>query len=182
MQIIGLSGYKGSGKDTVARIITGRFPALSGWHRIAFADAVREAVAAMYGFTMRQMLDPVLKERVDDFWGVSPREALRSVGMERRAVRNDFWLMALERRMSEIMRRSMLPVKGFVIPDVRFENELDFVRDHGGKTWVIHRPGCEYDGHITEALPRDSQRFDRILNNDRDLRSLRQTVRYMMSI
>ncbi len=179
LTIIGLAGYKGTGKDTVARLIRG-----VRMRHVAFADPLRDAVRAMYGFSWDQLLHPNLKELDDPFWGVSPRTALRDVGMRcmRQVVRDDFWLKVMERRMMEIRRRSLLGVSGFVISDVRFPNELDFVRSLGGEVWCVYRPGHEFDGHATETLPQDPSRFDRVIENRGSLADLRKIVSVMLGL
>ncbi len=100
--IISLSGYKGSGKDTVTRMIC---RTLSGIYQIALGDVLRETVRNLYGFTMIQMLDPILKEIVDPVLGLSPRDALIKVGEGlRNVVGQQVWLNAMQIRMRKIAR------------------------------------------------------------------------------
>lgn len=105
--IIGISGYKGSGKDTVAKFITGRFPwFLSGWYRVSLADPVRSTASVVYGFKIKDMIHPVRKEEVDEIWGIKRRTALINIGQGmRKAVSDDIWIKAARVRMKDIAYR-----------------------------------------------------------------------------
>jgi hypothetical protein len=70
-------------------------------------------------------------------------------------------------------------VKGVVIPDVRFSNELAAIRKAGGEVWRIIRPGAGLSGeaahHASEHGIEDGD-CDRIILNDGTLGDLRYTV------
>ena len=57
--IISLSGWKGSGKDEAARILTNKY----GFRRLAFADILKDMVARDYGISRESLDDPKLKEK-----------------------------------------------------------------------------------------------------------------------
>jgi len=138
--IIGLVGYIGSGKGTVADILTRHH----GFVKESFADAVKDAIAPIFGWE-RQMLEGDTKESrkwreaPDEWWSekfgkpFSPRLALQLMGTEsgRNVFHTDVWVLSLLRRID--------PAKNYVIADVRFPNEINLIREHGGKVVRVKR-------------------------------------------
>lgn len=179
--LVGVAGFQGSGKDSVASVLTDKF----GFERRAFADVLKVACRAIFGFSHEQVHGTHAdKEAVDPFWGFSPRWALQRVGTEglRRVVADDVWVRALERR---------LPATGLVVvPDVRFPNEVDMIRRLGGEVWLVERAprrswwerlvdrACDLLGftHASERLPHRPGLFDRVVDNRGDLGHLRENV------
>lgn len=131
--IIGLVGFAGSGKGTVADMLVKKHK----FNKLAFADSVKDATAAIFGWP-RHLLEGdtdesrEFREKIDDFWSarlkreVTPRWALQIMGTE--AGRNSFhesiWIYATEARMAVH--------ENVVLADVRFPNEVKFIRDRGG--------------------------------------------------
>lgn len=139
-KIISVSGFIGSGKDSVAEYLI----AEHGFRRVSFAGSLKDAVAAIFSWD-RTMLDGLTKEsrewreQVDPWWAarlsipdLTPRWVLQYWGTEvcRKAFHDDIWIAALEARLS---RRS----DNTVISDVRFPNEIASIKNAGGKiVWV----------------------------------------------
>lgn len=131
--IIGLVGFIGAGKGTVGDILVRDH----GYHRFAFADALKDATATIFTWP-RGLLegDSVasrnFREQVDPWWSnklgyeVTPRLMLQKMGTEacRAGIADNIWIAALEKRMAGY--------QDVVISDVRFPNEIDFVRSVGG--------------------------------------------------
>ncbi len=138
--IIGVCGFIGSGKDTIADYLVG----FHGYRRDSFAGTLKDAVAAVFGWD-RELLEGrtpearAWREQVDPWWAerlnmpaLTPRWVLQYWGTEvcRRAFHDDIWIAALEARLA---RRS----DNTVISDVRFPNEIASIRRAGGKiVWV----------------------------------------------
>lgn len=136
--IIGVVGFIDSGKGTVGDILVNEH----GFKQIAFADALKDAVASIFGWS-RHMLEGdtpesrAWREQPDEWWSarfgyeVTPRLMLQHMGTEatRRVIADNIWVAALERRLRS--------GSDYVITDVRFPNEMEFVRSVGGKLiWV----------------------------------------------
>lgn len=74
------------------------------------------------------------------------------------------------------------PYKGVVIADIRFINELKYVRDVGGITIRIKRPDAGLQGdfgkHISELEMQNlfDDEFDFIINNNKSLKDLDKAV------
>lgn len=142
--IVGLAGRKGSGKSTVAEILKDKF----GYRTMSFATPLKDMLMAM-GVTEDEIYNIDLKEKpLERFGGKSPRELLQLLGTDfaRNMVAEDVWVRALEARID--------PKDMLVIDDVRFPNEAEMIRDHGGKIVRVIREGQEQgliDTHVSEA-------------------------------
>jgi hypothetical protein len=185
--IIGLTGFAGSGKDTVAEILVQEH----GFKRYAFADKLREMAYAINPLVMSSDHggDTFLQELVDDDgWDVvkrelpQVRELLQRLGVwHRENVSEDFWVDFVHRQWV---------ADGYpnaVITDVRFPNEAFWVRAHAtpfddagdlGELWRVTRPGVgPVNDHISEKL--DLAADQTVLNNG-TLLDLRETVWALM--
>lgn len=138
MILIGLTGRAGCGKDTIASFLC----EAHGFVQIALADPLRDGLKAMFGVTDEQLHRRDLKEAPIDWIGRSPRELLQTLGTEwgREHVAADLWLRVAARRIDRIKASPpCLHVAGIVVSDIRFENEADWLREHGGQVWHIKR-------------------------------------------
>ena len=133
--IIGVCGFIGSGKDTVADYLTN----FHGFRRESFANSLKDAVAHVFGWD-RTMLEGRTKqarewrEQVDPWWAerlnmpkLTPRWILQYWGTEvcRRGFHDDIWIASLENKL----RNSKDDI---VISDCRFPNEIKSIKDAGG--------------------------------------------------
>lgn len=161
--VIGLAGPKGCGKDLACQLIIQSFD--GNWERVAFADPIKNTVANLFhiGRDLKrdlkqqfqaQTLDTIKRlqtvslidnntgQRYGEFTG---RDLIRDIGMLMRGYDdtqfNDYVKNKIESN----------PNTNWIITDVRFANEIELVRQLGGKIIEIHRPGYSYDGHITES-------------------------------
>ena len=114
--IVGLVGFIGSGKGTVADLLVSNH----GFIKESFANSVKDAVSAVFGWD-RILLEGdttesrVWREKPDQFWSkklgkeFSPRLALQLMGTEagRDVFHTDIWVHTVERRCS--------PNKNYVI-------------------------------------------------------------------
>lgn len=144
--LIGIVGFAGSGKNTVGDILVNEF----GFHQVAFADAVKDAVAVIFGWdrdllqgdtnesrVFREMEDEWWSERIPKHRPVTPRKMLQLMGTEagRDVFDYDIWINATFR---EIERYDAL-IPDWVITDVRFPNEMNAVKKAGGIVIRISR-------------------------------------------
>jgi hypothetical protein len=174
--IIGLTGYAQSGKDTVAKILVEQF----GYERIAFADKIRDLLYELNPMISTVASEPMyLKGRVDrEGWDKakqSPeiRRLLQDLGVGSRKVFGDnHWVVEAFKNVD----RS----KDYVVTDVRFENEAEFVRAFNGQIWRIKRVGIEaVNSHVSEH-EMDSYKVDQIFANNGTLEDLELMVKTRM--
>jgi len=132
--IVGLTGRARSGKSTAANIISKAY----GITEIAFADPLKEAAIHMFGIT-RDMAYGVNynREEVVQPWGISVRTMLQKLGTEcaRMVFQDDFWTV----RADIEVESNPMYFDGFILTDVRFDNEAKWVADRGGVVIHLHR-------------------------------------------
>lgn len=137
--ILGIVGFAGSGKGTVGDILVNDHD----FTKLSFADAVKDATSAIFGWP-RHLLEGdtdesrKFRETKDDFWSarfgynVTPRHMLQLMGTEagREVFNQDLWIHTVERRIR--YKQEWEFEDNFVIPDVRFPNEIEAIRKWGG--------------------------------------------------
>lgn len=141
--IIGLLGLINSGKGTVANQLVNEY----NFRQDSFASSLKDACSAIFDWP-RNMLEGDTtesrewREQIDPWWSeqlnmpnFSPRLALQVIGTE--ALRNNFnqdlWFLTLQNRV----RKN--PNQPVVISDVRFPNEIDFIRKQKGILIKVNR-------------------------------------------
>ena len=148
MILIGLTGHAGSGKDTVRA-----FMEQEGFVGLAFADGIRGMLRKLLtsaGIDDACIDERTLKEAIIPEVGVSYRHMAQSLGTEwARNLHPDFWLRIAARYLAGQMNAGETH---FVISDVRFTNEADWVKRQGGQIWRIHREGLAgVRPHVSES-------------------------------
>ncbi|MBN0978874.1 deoxynucleotide monophosphate kinase [Pseudomonas hygromyciniae] len=146
--LIGLTGRARSGKTTAAEHLARTYLL----EQYAFADPLRDGLMAIFN------LDPTdfegdRKEQPLGWLDCSPRQLMQSMGTEwaRNTVHPDVWVKLAEQNL-EYMTKALGAVLGFVVSDVRFENEADLIRRRGGTIIHIFRPDAQdVNPHISEA-------------------------------
>jgi len=140
MRVIGIAGRKGAGKDTAAKALID----VCGARRFAFADPLKSGVREMFGLT-HEHTDGGLKEDVIPWLGVTPRHLLQTGGTEwaRKMIAQDVWVRVARQNL---YRRQEDGVELVVMPDVRFLEEVEVIREFGGEIWRVTRPELEPTG------------------------------------
>jgi hypothetical protein len=140
--IIGIAGKAGSGKDSAALHIVNKY----NFTRYAFADPIKEICNKAFGWNLRHSFGD-LKEIEDPFWKFSPRKAYQICGTEfGRNLNPDLWLLAWERNMF-----AKPYTENWVIPDVRFENEVNFIKQrHGRIIHIVRKDIKAINDHVSE--------------------------------
>lgn len=165
--ILGLGHRAGVGKDTIASHLCAKY----GFRQLAFADPLRAAASEVFGINVGMMLDPLTKNKVDEFWGLSPRQVLQKMGTDamRGTFGEDVWLKALAARLLRYLTVPGTPNR-YVITDVRFPNEAAMVKRMNGAVWRIDRPGISdqpTEGlHASETAMLDYKDWDLVIKND----------------
>jgi hypothetical protein len=103
---------------------------------------------------------------------VTLRYACQSLGTEwgRHLIHDGLWLKTWAARVA--MMRKMPGLRGIVVDDVRFQNEVDAIRVEGGEVWAVIRPGTTSMSHVSEALNIKDVRPTRTFINDQGIENL----------
>jgi len=124
--IIGVSGKRGSGKSLFCDV----YLRARGFHIYSFADPLKDDVRRIYGLN-KEHTDGSLKELpCDKLGGRTPREAMIAEGEIRRKFSENglYWVKKLfTEKINQLQSSTFV-----AIPDVRFKNEANFIKNHGG--------------------------------------------------
>jgi hypothetical protein len=150
--IIGIYGYIGSGKDTIADYLVKKH----GFKKFAFADALKDVVSAIYGWDREQLNGSTPESRSwrethDPSRGLSPRQALQQIGTDlfRNKYNTNVWINAMKYRLQNHAGEKI------IITDCRFPNEIQLVRDLGGTVVKVIRSIPEWESLAQKAIQND---------------------------
>ena len=145
--IIGVCGFIGTGKDTIADYLVN----IHQFRRESFANTLKDAVASVFSWD-RELLEGRTKqsrawrEQRDEWWSVrlgkeiTPRWVLQYWGTEvfRQGFHDDIWIASLENKMRKT-------TDDIVVSDCRFPNEINAIKRAGGKVIrVVRGPNPEW--------------------------------------
>ena len=189
--IIGICGLIGSGKDTIADHLVKDHKFV----KISFADKLKDTVATLFEWD-RDLLDGkteqsrLWREQEDHFWSkelkkkVTPRYVLQVFGTEcmRDGFYDGIWVSMLKKKVTEN------PDINWVIPDVRFENEVKVLKEIGGEVWWVKRGQLPMWFRMYQDIgqkPKDvhasewqwaNAKFDKVFENDSTINALKSQV------
>lgn len=195
MIVIGISGKKRAGKDTAAQIMRAKALA-SGFTvvRRALADLLKEECATAiseeadhydlsYENVLKEMNTDGVKEKYRlllQWWGTQFR---------RHMCGEDYWIRAMRLWIechtisNEMMQPGHpSPKQMILIPDIRFPNEVEMVKQLGGFVIRLNRPETDSvaDTHISECALDDFTEWDGIIWNREGLDVLRESIHYWL--
>lgn len=157
MILIGISGKKRSGKDALCEALSKQLlKAGEKPYRIAFADALKNEVARAVGKDAKY-----IDENKDCFrlilqgWGTDYRRKLFG---------EDYWIKKWLCACHQVI--SFDPKATIIVPDVRFENEVETIKLEGGKVINIFRYFKETDIHKSENELVGYDKFDAQIENE----------------
>lgn len=153
MRLIGIAGPARAGKDTLASYMLDNLDGI--WLRSSFADPLK-AMLSVIGVDCSDDAKAV----IDDTYGATPRHMMQTLGTEwgRNLIDGDIWVKAFARLNAG---------KCVIVPDVRFENEAELVREHGVLIHLTGRGGIE--GNHASENPIDFKPGDIVIDNSRNL-------------
>lgn len=173
-EVIGLTGYAQSGKDTVASILVEKY----GYRRIAFADKIRDF---LYGINPMVACSPTgyLQDLVNLVgWNEAKKEPqvrrlLQDLGISARELLDEnIWITSALGKINSGER--------VVVTDVRFENEAMMIKLMGGQLWRVKRVGVgPINDHVSES-ELDGYKVDQIFVNNGSIEDLTVLIQTRM--
>jgi len=149
VQIVGILGFKGSGKDTAGEYLVREH----GFIVESFANPLKDLVAAVFGWDRALLEGNTVdsrewRETPDEWWEAkldwfnnpgsylgrfTPRVALQLIGTDvlRQHFDDSIWIKSLESRIRKHDR--------VVITDCRFPNECRLIRQYNGALFRVRR-------------------------------------------
>ena len=175
INLIGLVGEAGSGKDTAADYMIEE-----GWVKFAFAQALKDMCIDYLGLSHDDAYTQEGKLKYNDFWGMTNREILQKVGTDafRNGFHKDTWVKIAELKISNMLKSG----KKVIITDCRFDNEAEMVERLGGIVMNIQRKNYQSNltssekGHISEQGINEKY-ISRIILNDREKIALKRMMK-----
>lgn len=127
--VVGISGPAGSGKDHAADVMLEKLqengiPAA----KYSFAFPIKNVAQFLFGLTDDEMYSEEGKKEISRYgYGMTNRKILQLIGTEsfRDVFNENIWIDFAERFIAES------GVEVIIIPDVRFENEAEFIKANG---------------------------------------------------
>ncbi len=177
--IIALTGPKSAGKNYFADFTIKSNPNRMV-SQIAFADPIKEDIISMFDLNSEIEYDEF--KRVDvsfkiNITGkthqVSGRKIVRGYGMLKRSHNPDQFVDYVSNAINRF------PQCTWIITDLRFANELDFLKKANATIIKIKRHGVMYDGHLTEMDFVDDEDCKYVITNDGSLNDYERSIRLL---
>lgn len=165
--IIGISGKKGSGKNTVADIIKYKIKK-KHIRLVSFAEPIKEILSLLLNVPLETLEDRNFKKtRLSaEFDNKTPRELMKIIGtFMRTTVNEDFWINQI---MKQIYDNSDTL---YVITDVRYKNEMNAILKRGGEIIRVERTNNNTDTHQSET-DLDDVSFEYTIHNNGTIEQL----------
>jgi len=195
---IGVVGFIGSGKGAVGDILS-KF----NFEKISFASHLKDVTSVMFGWDRKLLEGDTaesrdFREKIDSFWSkklnreFTPRLALQLMGTEvgRNVFGQNLWIHALENKINKD--------ESYIVTDVRFQNEIDWIREQKGIIIEIRRgelprwykvaseanTGCQHSTEVMKDIGTHESEWkwignrnvDHVIRNDGSLEDLEQSI------
>jgi len=166
--IIGISGKKRRGKDTAAMYLSSLLGG-SNTKTMYWATKLKIAAAEMLGLPPYHFFTDANKDKKYEIAAaifMTGRQILQLLGTDcfRALFHPNFWVFQV---MRDILARKE---KFIIIPDTRFPNEYEAIKDQGGYVIRVERtmPVMDGDDHVSETAL-DGYDFDLVVDNNGDI-------------
>ena len=208
--IIAISGFAGSGKDTVGEMIKS-MTNQHNWEIKRWADKLKQTASLLTGIDVSKFEDQEFKKTylgpeweymsfkntytIPELNRMTVRDLLQKLGTEamRNGLHPNVWVNSL---MSDYLGiksnnscgyfyytfdEAPLVYPNWVITDTRFLNEVHAVKSKGGIVVRVNRPGIgPLNDHQSETELMNYDGFDHVIDNNSDLFNLKLRVKDML--
>lgn len=143
--VIGIAGPARAGKDTLCHYIRRELNIPN--QRYAFADPIKAALKKAFLLDEQHVNGHLKETPLSEFGGKSPRQMMQWFGTDyaRMMVDSNIWLTVADRFLSKTSAQVV------IIPDVRFENEAQWVREHGTLIHIRRHENAQVSDHASES-------------------------------
>ena len=164
MKIIGISGKKGSGKDTFAQFLKeGLEKQLGKTVKVdSFAANLKQCCAILSGQSSCVFYNQNLKDKKANFLSLTNRELMQKFGDLTRSLDKDIWVKSLFNKYLDN------PPEYLIVSDVRFKNEAEHIKKLDGILIRIESDRVKEDNHISEIELDNYSKFDLLIENNID--------------
>lgn len=180
VRIVGIAGKAGHGKDTFASFLAKSFlEDVPPWvvdstkdvRTLHFATPVKQIAMLVFGLTADQVnTEEGKRSRPPQCYGFTVRELLMKIGTEmfRDGVSPTIWCDTLERKLKDNIDSTKAVSNDdhemlFLIPDVRFKDEVLSIKRMGGTVIGVRRAHADENADPTH---RSESAIDTIFRND----------------
>ena len=186
MEIIGLLGHQGVGKNYIAEFLMNNILDKKPTLIVAFADHFKIDCVCKHNIEYEKVF--YQKDNIT-------RKKLQKIGTEdgRNKYGENIWINVTKNWMKTYHERG---IKRFIIADVRFQNEVDWIKSENGTIIKINAPNRYLErvmkesnnnpdemnkivNHISEKGIDEIKNFDFEVNNDPDEDISKQLTEYM---
>lgn len=198
--ILGICGFAGSGKDTIANYLCDHH----GFIKESYASTLKDVVSIVFSWERPLLNGDTVESRewretVDVWWSerlgipnLTPRYVLQKFGTElfRNSFHDQIWVASLQKRVLSYENSNV------VISDCRFLNEIEQIRSVSGKVVrVVRGPEPDWIECAKKAVPNSIEEksmelsgihpsewrwlscdFDSVVDNNSDFPSLYENV------
>jgi len=133
MKLIGITAQRQNGKDSLADNIIKIYG--ENWLKESFANPVKKTFCEGFDFDETKLEEWKVKDLCPPGMVKTVREALMYIGDGYRDIMPMIWVNKMANRLDHN--------KNYIIPDVRYVNELKFIKENGGVVILIWRKGWE---------------------------------------
>lgn len=167
MKIIGISGKKGSGKDTFAQFLKEELEKQLGKtvKVDSFAANLKYCCALISGQPDYLFCNQDMKDRKAGFLNFTNRELMQKFGDLTRSLDKDIWIKSLFNKYLYLDN----PPEYLIISDVRFKNEAEHIKKLDGILIRIESDRVKEDNHISEIELDNYSKFDLEISNNKSL-------------
>lgn len=164
MKIIGISGKKGSGKDTFAQFLKEELEKQLGKtvKVDSFAANLKYCCALISGQPDYLFYNQDMKDRKAGFLNFTNRELMQKFGDLTRSLDKDIWVKSLFNKYLDN------PPEYLIVSDVRFKNEAEHINKLGGILIRIESDRIKEDNHISETDLDNYSKFNLLIENNID--------------
>jgi hypothetical protein len=188
---IAISGKANSGKNTLSKLIIKEIKNMSTIdnisnlisYQVAFADPIKKIAKTMFPQIPKKHLfgpsllrNEIIFGAFKDLKPLTVRQTLIDIGTSSRLYNNDIWVENLKNRLEVLSLKDDFSI--FIVPDLRFRNEFDFLKKNDFFFIRIKRDcssNINHESEIGQESILDSE-FDHIISNNGTLKNLKEEV------